>query len=179
MAESFTFTERSVEALQPPTAGQVDYRDAKTPGLYLRITSAGARTFSFIARAKGKGTVARVTIGRHPAVRVQEAQRRALEIAYEYVRRGTCNLFVAVEPAAGKRTVAVTERRAKTDFVAFVRHLINNVYRSARCIHLVLDNLNIHMRKSFEDVLGKPAASRLLNHERPEPRSTSRRTHCI
>lgn len=85
---------------------------------------------------------------------------------YEYVRRGTCNLFVAVEPNAGQRTVAITERRGKTDFVAFIRHLIDNVYRTASCIHLVLDNLNIHMRKSFEDVLGKAAASRLLRRVR-------------
>lgn len=85
---------------------------------------------------------------------------------YEYVRRGTCNLFVAVEPDAGQRTVCVTERRGKADFVTFVRHLIDDVYGSARCIHLVLDNLNIHMRKSFEDVLGKSAAARLLRRVR-------------
>jgi hypothetical protein len=86
----------------------------------------------------------------------------ALHEDYEYVRRGTCNLFVAVEPAAGRRTVTVTEHRGKTDFVAFTRHLVDHVYRSASCIHLVLDNLNIHLRKSFDDVLGRPAASRLL-----------------
>jgi len=85
---------------------------------------------------------------------------------YEYVRRGTCNLFVAVEPRAGKRTVVVTEHRGKTDFVAFTRHLIENVYRSARRIHLVLDNLNVHFRKSFEDVMGKPDAARLLERVR-------------
>jgi len=85
---------------------------------------------------------------------------------YEYVRRGTCNLFVAVEPSAGQRTVRVTEHRGKADFVAFARHLIEHVYRSARCVHLVLDNLNIHMRKSFEDVLGKRAATRLLRRVR-------------
>lgn len=85
---------------------------------------------------------------------------------YECVRRGTCNLFVAVEPSAGKRTVAVTERRGKTDFVAFARHLIEDVYRSARRIHLVLDNLNVHFRKSFEDVMGKPDAARLLERVR-------------
>jgi len=30
----------------------------------------------------------------------------ALRQDYEYVRRGTCNLFVAIEPKAGQRTVA-------------------------------------------------------------------------
>jgi len=85
---------------------------------------------------------------------------------YEYIRRGTCNLFVAVEPKAGQRTVAVTDHRAKTDFVAFVQHLIEQVYGSARRIHLVLDNLNTHFRKCFEDVLGKRTATRLLKRVR-------------
>lgn len=40
-----------------------------------------------------------------------------LKVDYEYVRKGTTNLFVAVEPKAGRRTVSVTDRRAKTDFV--------------------------------------------------------------
>lgn len=81
---------------------------------------------------------------------------------YEYVRGGTCNLFVAVEPQAGRRTVEVTQHRGKADFVAFVRHLLQQVYRSARRIHLVVDNLNTHFRKCFDDVLGARAASKLL-----------------
>jgi len=81
---------------------------------------------------------------------------------WEYVRHGTCNLFVAVCPQAGRRTVAVTEHRGKTDFVAFARHLIERVYGTARRIHLVLDNLNTHFRKCFIDVLGPQAATRLL-----------------
>jgi hypothetical protein len=38
------------------------------------------------------------------------------KIDYEYVRKGTANLFVAIEPKAGKRIVSVTEHRGKTDF---------------------------------------------------------------
>ena len=30
---------------------------------------------------------------------------------YEYVRKGTANIFVAVEPKTGKRTTKVTKRR--------------------------------------------------------------------
>jgi hypothetical protein len=81
---------------------------------------------------------------------------------YEYARAGTCNLFVAVEPKGGRRTVVVTDRRAKTDFVAFVRHLLENVYATARRIHLVMDNLNTHFRKCFEEVLGVKEANVLL-----------------
>jgi hypothetical protein len=81
---------------------------------------------------------------------------------YEYVRRGTSNLFVAVEPQAGRRTVAVTARRCKTDFVAFIGSLLSGAYATARRVHIVLDNLNIHLRKSFDDVLGREAAQALL-----------------
>jgi hypothetical protein len=81
---------------------------------------------------------------------------------YEYVRRGTCNVFVAVEPKAGRRQVAVTARRGKTDFVGFIGELLAGVYAKARRVHLVLDNLNTHFRKSFEDVLGQTAAATLL-----------------
>jgi len=81
---------------------------------------------------------------------------------YEYTRAGTCNLFVAVEPKGGRRTGVVTERRAKTDFVAFVQHLLEHVYATARRVHLVLDNLNTHFRTCFEEVLGVTATRTLL-----------------
>ena len=85
---------------------------------------------------------------------------------YEYVRRGTRNLFVAVEPKAGRRTVVVTDRRGKSDFVAFVQHLLETTYRTARRLHLVLDNLNTHFEKSFIDVLGSRQAAKLLRRVR-------------
>jgi hypothetical protein len=81
---------------------------------------------------------------------------------YEYVRRGTTNLFVAVEPKGGHRQVSVTEHRGKSDFVAFVSGLLQDTYAAAKRVHLVLDNLNIHFRKSFEDVLGVRKAAKLL-----------------
>ena len=81
---------------------------------------------------------------------------------YEYKRAGTCNLFVAVEPHAGRRTVRVTDHRAKVDFVAFTRHLLEHVYDRAHRVHIVLDNLNTHFRKCFVEVLGIRAARALL-----------------
>jgi hypothetical protein len=86
-----------------------------------------------------------------------------MKMDYEYVRAGTCNLFVAVEPKGGRRTVRVTDHRAKTDFVAFVQHLLEQVYATARRVHLVMDNLNTHFRKCFEEVLGLEQAHALLD----------------
>jgi len=56
----------------------------------------------------------------------------------------------------------VTAQRGKIDFVAFVRDLLTNTYAKARSVHLVLDNLNTYFRKSFDDVMGKRAAAKLL-----------------
>ena len=81
---------------------------------------------------------------------------------YEYRRAGTRNIFVAVEPKGGHRPVEVTARRTKVDFVAFVKDLLETVYQTTVTVHLVLDNLNTHFRKSFVDVLGETAAAALL-----------------
>ena len=81
---------------------------------------------------------------------------------YEYKRAGTRNIFLAVEPKGQRREAAVTGRRAKPDFVGFVKHLVDEVYRGAQKVHLVLDNLNTHFRGSFEEVLGVERAEPLL-----------------
>lgn len=98
----------------------------------------------------------------HSRVPLRMASHSPEKVDYEYVRNGTTNLFVAVEPKAGQRIVAVTARRGKVDFVEFVSNLLRNTYAKARRVHLVLDNLNTHFRKCFEDVLGKHAAAKLL-----------------
>ena len=63
---------------------------------------------------------------------------------YEYERAGSCNLFLATEPLAGKRHVSVTERRTLLDFADQLRLLSDELYREAEKIVLVLDNLNTH-----------------------------------
>ncbi len=98
----------------------------------------------------------------HSRVPLAMAANSPAKNDYEYVRNGTTNLFVAVEPKGGQRIVSVTERRGKVDFVAFIKELLTGAYAKARRIHLVLDNLNTHFRKCFDDVLGTRAAAKLL-----------------
>jgi len=102
----------------------------------------------------------------HSRAPLPMASRSPAKVDYEYVRNGTTNLFVAVEPKAGQRIVSVTKHRGKVDFVAFVGELLTTAYAKARRVHLVLDNLNIHFRKCFDDVLGKRAATMLLRRVR-------------
>lgn len=81
---------------------------------------------------------------------------------YEYKRNGTANIFLAVEPQAGKRVVRVTDRRTKKDFAGFVRFLIDEVYPEVSLLHLVLDNLNTHSAQSFFDTFPAQEAKRIL-----------------
>ncbi len=84
---------------------------------------------------------------------------------YEYRRCGTCSVFVAVEPKAGKRFVQPRRRRTRVDFARFVRDLLRR-YPHARVIHVILDNLNTHDAASLIEAFGEKAAKTLLNRIR-------------
>ncbi len=62
---------------------------------------------------------------------------------YEYRRCGTCNVFMATEPLAGKRMTRVTERKTKIDWAHFLAEIAAR-YPDAGKITLVMDNLNTH-----------------------------------
>jgi hypothetical protein len=89
---------------------------------------------------------------------------------YEYERRGTANLFMAVEPLAGRRQVKVTERRTKADFAELLRDLSEVHYPTVEKIVLVMDNLNTHKLSVLYSVF-PPAEARRL-HERFEVHHT-------
>ena len=56
---------------------------------------------------------------------------------YEYRREGTRNLFLACEPLAGWRHVAVTERRTKVDFAHQMRWLAEEAYPEVHVVRVV------------------------------------------
>jgi hypothetical protein len=97
---------------------------------------------------------------KRPPIDIKPGQTRKED--YEYERKGTRNLFVAVEPLAGWRQVQVTRHRKKVDFVCFIRQLLQGRYRHAKKLHLVVDNLNTHFAKVFVDVMGEQRAAKLL-----------------
>jgi|SRR4051812_39567212 hypothetical protein len=81
---------------------------------------------------------------------------------YEYKRKGTCNIFVAVEPKGGTRLVKVTDTRTKKDFAEFIEELVEYYTIEADYMQLVLDNLNTHFEGSLFQAFGKRKAKRLL-----------------
>ncbi|MGH9436217.1 MAG: IS630 family transposase, partial [Terriglobia bacterium] len=89
----------------------------------------------------------------------------------EYKRCGTANVFCAVEPQAGKHFTWPTPDRSAPEFAKVMRTLIGS-YPRARTLHLVMDNLNIHGRKSLTDFYGEKQRgdlwSRLTVHYTPK-----------
>jgi hypothetical protein len=75
---------------------------------------------------------------------VPAAPGRVERFDFEYVRLGTANLFMVLEPLLGWRAVQVTDRRTATDFAELLRWLAEDVYPEAERIVLVVDNLNTH-----------------------------------
>jgi hypothetical protein len=83
-----------------------------------------------------------------PAEPGREARRDS-----EYERCGTANVFCAVEPKAGRHFTFATPDRSGFEFAQVVCQLALQ-YPEAETIHLVMDNLNIHRRKSLTGAFG-------------------------
>src|SRR3954452_25184077 len=66
-------TDLFVERVKPPTRGRLEYFDASFPGLALRITSNGGKSWSMFYRFGGR--LRRFTIGAYPAVKAAQARR--------------------------------------------------------------------------------------------------------
>jgi len=92
--------------------------------------------------------------------------------AYEYQRNGTRNLFMFFEPLAAWRHIRATDHRTSQDFAHCMQWLVDNVYPHARCIHLVLDNLNIHspaaLYETFQPSVARRILARLRFHHTPK-----------
>lgn len=91
---------------------------------------------------------------------------------YEYRREGTRNLFLACEPKAGWRHVAVTQRRTIEDFAHQMRWLVDEAYPDVPVVRLVLDNLNTHrpasLYQTFPAAEARRIAKRLEFHYTPK-----------
>ena len=81
---------------------------------------------------------------------------------YEYRRAGTRNLFLACEPLAGWRHVAITERRTMPDFAQRMRWLVDVAYPDATVVRVVLDNPNIHRMASLYETFPAAEARRIV-----------------
>ena len=81
---------------------------------------------------------------------------------YEYKRCGTANVFCGVEPKAGRHFPKPTATRSAAEFADYLVQIVAR-YPEARTIHLVMDNLNTHGRKSLVKRYGEKLGGLLWN----------------
>jgi hypothetical protein len=90
----------------------------------------------------------------------------------EYVRHGTCSIFVWVEPLRGWRHVDAHPHRTKLDWAHQVDRLLTVDHPDAETVVLVMDNLNTHtlgsLYEAFEPVKARGLAARLEIHHTPK-----------
>lgn len=90
----------------------------------------------------------------------------------EYVRNGVAEIFMEVEPLAGKRHVAVTEQRTRKDWAQQIKQMLDERYPDAIKVRLVMDNLNTHniasLYETFEPKEARRLADRLDIHHTPK-----------
>jgi len=81
----------------------------------------------------------------------------------EYVRKGVVEIFMEVEPLAGKRHVTVTEHRTRKDWAQQIKQMLDDRYPDAIKVRLVMDNLNTHNMASLYEAFEPQEARRLAN----------------
>jgi integrase len=112
-------TDLFVERVQPPAAGRIEYFDAAFPGLALRVTEKGGKSWCAFYRFHGR--LRRFTLGGYPAMKPAQARHEA-SAALERVRQG-------VDPAEEKR-VRRDQRTPETEtFGAVVRDYLDLHHR--------------------------------------------------
>lgn len=90
----------------------------------------------------------------------------------EYIRNGTCSIFVFTEPLAGWRHVIASERRTRIDWAHQIRELLEIHYPKTSVVRLVMDNLNTHsiasLYEAFPAAKARNLAKRLEIHYTPK-----------
>jgi hypothetical protein len=90
----------------------------------------------------------------------------------EYIRNGTCSIFIFTEALAGWRHVTVNERRTRIDWAHQIQELLEVYYPKTPKIRLVMDNLNTHsiasLYEAFPAQTARCLAKRLEIHYTPK-----------
>ena len=90
----------------------------------------------------------------------------------EYVRNGTCSIFLFTEPLAGWREAVAKRQRTRTDWAERIKWLLDERYPDVEQVVLVCDNLNTHniasLYEAFEPAEALRLAKRLEIHHTPK-----------
>ena len=82
-------------------------------------------------------------------------------VDYEYTREGTVDLYLVVEPLAGKREVLVKDQHTRLDWAEVVAHVVEDLYPTAKKVTLIQDNLSAHKKSALYELFA-PARARAI-----------------
>ena len=94
------------------------------------------------------------------------------KIDSEYVREGTCSIFIFTEPLRGWRHSNVRKTRTALDWAEEIKYLLTECYPDHSKIILIMDNLNTHviasLYKKYPSREARSYAKRLEIHYTPK-----------
>jgi integrase len=141
----FAFTKTKLLELPTPKTGRDVYRDAKTPGLILRITPAGGMSFYFYRKVKGRPV--RMLLGKFPDISVEnarkacaaksgeaalgkdiQAERRAAR--HEQTIKGLWGYWLETHAKARKRTWKEDERQYKAFLQPWANRRLSSIKKT-------------------------------------------------
>ena len=134
-------TDVFVRTVAPPAKGRLEFGDLTRPGLWLRVGSGGARSWSFRFVDKlGKET--RYGIGNYPDVKLAAARDRALALR-EDVAKG-------INPTASKRQERVEAPKKTFEHLA-TRYMTEHAKRHKKSWDQDERNLRLHVLPKWKD----------------------------
>ena len=138
----YRLTDRWLASCPHPPRGRLEFADDLCPGLRLRVTSRGKKSFSVVRWANGRQQ--RITMGRYPILSLADARARAREVL---VSAATASAPTPAPPAYDPLTY---EEMAN---LYVERHLKPNL-RSWRDVRS-----SLLKHRAVEHLLAKPAAA--------------------
>ena len=131
--KSKKFTDSWLKSVSPPSSGRDDYTDTDMPGLRLRVTSKGAKSFSYAYRFGAK--THRVTLGRYPALSLKKARIQLLD-AKAHVQLGE---DPRAEKKKEKKKRNLTVASLAKEYIELYQKPKNKTWKQAE------DNLRLHI----------------------------------
>jgi hypothetical protein len=141
MTQHLVLTKKLIDTTPLPVSGRTVLQDAKVPGLLVRITPAGSRTFQIYRWHQGKPV--RVTVGKYPDMTIEQARKSAQQTLAQFSK--------GVNPNTEKR---VTKAKAIT-----LREVFAEFQTTRTLKPLTIKDMHQSLNQVFADWLDKPVAS--------------------
>jgi len=82
---------------------------------------------------------------------------------YEYSREGVVDMYMVVEALAGRREVLIKEDHKGTTYAKVITYIVEEMYKNAKKITLIEDNLSAHKLSTLYEVFSPERARAIID----------------